>query len=333
MRSLMRFFWEGARNWFVVTKAEARRLLRDVRRAGAVWWTAKDARFFFGPLEDAIRALDVRGASPGDRKLVAAGHVFRGDVSDWTMTAPRAAARAYRAAIRRDPEDAWSWQELARALADVGEYDAAGRALGKALTLNPADDEFGFLAEEIRERGEPYCAKGRIGPHPAPSWDAIELLARNRPREALRLLGGKRDVFLRKLRARAYGALGDSERVVEEWEGIAATGAETEIEPGDWFFLAGNVRDQPSFWRALHAMRHRLGYGWSYGHSAIDRIVPHPKRRTHSAADLERNRRQISLWFRYEIARTERDPREALRLATRYPQWPQAVRLARRLAP
>jgi hypothetical protein len=139
-------------------------------------------------------------------------------------------------------------------------------------------------------------------------------------------------VFLRKLRARAYGALGDSERVVQEWEGIAATGAETEIEPGDWFFLPDVVWDQPRFWHALHAMRHRLGYGWSYVHDAIDRIVPHPKRRTHSLADLKRNRRQLSLWFRYEIARTERDARKALQLAKRYPQWPQAVRLAKKLA-
>jgi hypothetical protein len=89
-----------------VTKTGARRLLRDVRAAGSDWWTAKDARFFFGPLEDAIRAIDVHGASPGDRKLAAAGYTYKGDVSDWTMHAPRAAARAYRAAIRRDPSDA-----------------------------------------------------------------------------------------------------------------------------------------------------------------------------------------------------------------------------------
>jgi hypothetical protein len=214
----------------------------------------------------------------------------------------------------------------------VGEYDAAGRAHGKALSLKPADDGIDFLAEDIRERGLPYCAKGRIGPHPPPSWDACELLARNRPRDALRILAGKRDVFLRKLRARAHGALGDSERVVEEWEGIAAIGAETEMEPGDWFFLLPAVRDQPRFWRALHAMRHRLGYGWSYVHDAIERIVPHPKRRRDSEADLKRNRRQLALWFRYEIARTERSARKARQLAKRYPQWPQAVALARKLA-
>ena len=50
-----------------MTRAEARRLLRDVRRWGSVWWTAKDARFFFGPLEEAIRTLDVPGKSSGDR--------------------------------------------------------------------------------------------------------------------------------------------------------------------------------------------------------------------------------------------------------------------------
>ncbi|HEX5030242.1 MAG TPA: tetratricopeptide repeat protein [Candidatus Eisenbacteria bacterium] len=280
-----------------MTRGEARRLLRDVRRGGSVWWTAKDARFFFGPLKDALRTLDQRGASRADRRLVAAGYAFKGDVSDWTMTAPRAAARAYRAATRRDPRDAWSWQELANTLADVGEYDAAGRALGKARSVQPADDGIDWLSEEIRERGEPYCVNGRIGPHPAPSWDACELLASNRPRDALRLLQGKRDVFLRKLRARAHGALGDADRVVEEWEGIARTKAELELEPGDWFFLPEAVWDRPRFWRALYAMRHRLGYGWSYSHPAIDRIIPHPKRRRDSLADRNRNRRQLALWF------------------------------------
>jgi tetratricopeptide (TPR) repeat protein len=318
-----------------VTKAEARRLLRDVRSAGSDWWTAKDARFFFGPLEDAIRALDVPHASPGDRTLVAAGYAFKGDVSDWTMHAPRAAARAYRSATRRDPGDAWSWQELGSVLVDVGEYAAASRALRRALALGPDEDwlhKIEWLSDDIRERAEPLCKSGRIGPHPAPSWDVCELLARNRPRDALRLLGGKRDVFLRKLRARAYGALGDTDRVVEEWEGIAATGSETEIEPADWFFLPEDAWDRSTFWRALHAMRHRLGYGWSYMHDAIGRLVPHPERRRSSEADLKRNRRQLALWFRYEIARTERSPRKALLLAKRYPQWPQAVRLAEKLA-
>jgi tetratricopeptide (TPR) repeat protein len=318
-----------------MTKAEARRILRDVRSWGSDWWTAKNARFFFGPLEDAICTLDVPGASPGDRKLVAAGYAGKGDVSDWTMHAPRAATQAYRAATRRDPGDAWSWQELGSVLVDVGEYEAASRALHRALALGPSEDwrhKIEWLSEEIRDRGEPWYTNGRIGPDPAPSWDVCELLARNRPREALRLLRGKRDLFLRKLRARAYGALGDTDRVIAEWEGIAATGAETEIEPGDWFFLPEDAWDRSRFWRALYTMRHRLGYGWSYMHDAIEKIVPHPQRRRHSEADLNRNRLRLALWFRYEIARTERDAGMALRLARRYPRWPQAVKLARKLA-
>ena len=50
-----------------------------------------------------------------------------------------------------------------------------------------------------------------------------------------------------------------------------------------------------------------------------------------SEAAVTRNRRQLALWFRYEIARTERSARKARQLAKRYPQWPQAVALAKKL--
>jgi tetratricopeptide (TPR) repeat protein len=248
------------------------------------------------------------------------------------VEAPRAAARAYRAAVRCDPRDTWSWAELAHMLINMGQYRAALRALRAASRLGLKSElsceylEWG--TEALRDRDRAWYRRGAMGTLPAPSWDACELLARNCPRETLRLLRRKRHPFLRRLRARAYGLLGDSERLIGEWEGMASIKGEVAVELADWFFLPEEVWDAPRFWRALYAVRRRLGYGWSYMHDALDRLVPDAGSRQH----LRRHRHRSALWFRYEIARTERDAGKASHLAQRYPEWPEAVELARSLA-
>ncbi len=321
-----------------MTKTEARRLLREVRESGSDWWTARRSWFVFGPLEDAIRLLDVPSASIVDRRLAAVGYAFKGDVSDFTMDAPRAAARAYRAAVRCDPRDTWSWSELGSMLNNMGQYGAALRAVSKAKALGRDDFILDVYLEEANDAirdGDDWCwyRDGCAGSEPAPSWDVCELLARNRPRAPQQLLRRRRHPYLLKLRARAYGALGDTPQLLAQWERLSSTEGEVEIEAGDWFFFPDEVWDTPRFWRALYALRHRLGYGWSYMHDAIDKAVPDPKRHSgESAANLARHRRRMTLWFRYEIARTEHDAPKAARLASRYPRWPQAVRLAKRLA-
>lgn len=318
------------------TRKEARALLRDAGRNIKNWIGAKSSGFVFGPLDAAIRTLDRPDAPRSDLRLAANGHAFKGDLFDY-IDAPRAAARAYRAAVRCEPGDAWSWAELGNMLNSVGHYRAALRALRKAQALGDDSSLLGHYfehsSEGIRDR-DGWCLypHGLHSQKPAPSWEAHELLARNRPRDVLRLLRRCRHPYLRQLRARACAALGDVPRYFDEWSGIARTGRVVAFDLADWIFLPSNARDLPRFWRMLHGIRDRLGYGWSYTHEALERIVPHPRRRRSGVRDLRRHRRRLGLWFRYEIARTERDATRAMRLARRYPEWPEAVRLARRLS-
>jgi tetratricopeptide (TPR) repeat protein len=319
-----------------MTLTEARRLLHKAGEDSRDWIGAKCCRFVFGPLRTAAVRLDRKGASTRDRRLASNGYRNLGDFFDMVVQAPRAAARAYRAAVRCDPRDTWSWAELAHMLINMGQYRAALRALRTAsqfgLKSELCSEYLEWATEALRDRDRAWYRRGAMGCSPAPSWDACELLARNRPRETLRLLRRKRHPVLRKLRARAHGLVGNSERLIEEWEGMASIKGEVAVELADWFFLPEEVWDTPRFWRALYALRHRLGYGWSYMHEALDRIVPNPARRRNTPEDLRRHRRRSALWFQFEIARTERSARKASRLAQQYPEWPEAVDLAKKLA-
>jgi tetratricopeptide (TPR) repeat protein len=321
-----------------MNKRDARRILREVRDTWDEFRTNRDAGFVFGTLRDALAALDARGASAYDLGLAAGGYALLGDIRDLVLCAPRAAARAYRRAVRCDPGDAWSWSELGGMLNDVGEYRAALRALHRADALEPDVFLTGLYLEEatdaVRDPDEWWRYRdGALPGKPAPSWTVCELLADERPREALDMLRRKRHPYLVQLRGRARAALGDVDGFLDEWERLAGTKGEVAIERGDWFFLPRSIRDEPRFWRALHALRHRLGFGpWWSGHAALeDSIVPEPAGRPGTQAALGRLRRRLALLFRYEIARTERDARRATSLASRYPQWREAVALARRL--
>jgi hypothetical protein len=298
------------------------------------WFCRVRSSFVFGELLPALHALE-RG-TPADPGLLGAGYNFVGDLWDF-MGAPRAAAEAYRAAIRHDPGSKWAWAELGHMLCNTGDYRAALRALRRAEKLpgECATLEYHVetAVEGLRDGEPPWYRDGAYHDRPAPSWDVCELLARNRPRAALALLRGKRHPYLRQLRARTYGALGDATRMIDEWEGLASTTGNVELEHGDWFYFPDRVWHDPRFWRALYALRRRFIHGWSSMHEYTWKIVPEPRRyRRESKAYVERHRRRTALWLRFHIARTERDAAAAGRLARRYPGWRRAGTLARHLA-
>lgn len=315
-----------------MTAADARRLLDRLDRNYRAWRTRKDCRFVFGPLKAALSRLDRPGAPAADRRLLAVAYSFLGDVLDF-IDAPREAARAYRAAARVDPADEYAWSELGHMLLKCGRFRAAARALDRGMR---AGDDYSYLPLLREEAQEGIDDPAGTAPYrswlPAESRAACELLARNRPEAVLKALRGKRHPYLRQLRARAHGALGDAAAFIGEWEGLRGTRGGIEIELADWFFGPPGLWDMPRFWRALDAIRHRSVPGFGPIHDALWEIVPEPKRwRWRSKAALRRHRRRHTLAIRYHLARTERDAAKARRLARRYPGWPQAVELARKL--
>lgn len=221
-------------------------------------------------------------------------------------------------------------------LCNVGQYRAALPALRRAEALpgehTILESHVETAIEGIRDQEPPWFRHGARRYRPAPGWEVCELLARGKPRDALRLLRGKQHPYLRQLRARAFGALEDAPRAIDEWERIAATKGDIELEHGDWFFLPHKAWDDPRFWRALYALRGRYVYGWSKMHDFLWKIVPEPKKYRHeSKAAMRRHRRRMALWLRFHIARTEKNAAAAQRLARRYPGWRRAQTVARDL--
>jgi tetratricopeptide (TPR) repeat protein len=312
----------------------AREVLRKVERHYADWRARVRSSFVLGEVVPALSVLERE--KPAEPELLATGYCFLGDLWDF-LDAPRAAAAAYRAALRHDAQDKWAWAELGSMLCKTGRYRAALRALRRAQALPGEyallDTEVDWAVEGLRDREPAWYENGTLPRRPAPSWDVCELLARNRPRAALALLRGKRHPYLRQLRARTYGALGDATRMIDEWEGIASTSGDIELEHGDWFFFPDRVWHDPRFWHALYAVRRRFVHGWSSMHEYMWTIVAEPKRyRRDSKAYVERHRRRMALWLRFHVARTERDAAAAGRLARRYPGWRRAQTLARHLS-
>ena len=318
-----------------MNRTRAGALLREVEENYHEWRTPPplSCRFVFGELLPALGVLDDARASRRDRKLLGTGYAFLGDVHDFNE-APLAAARAYRAAVRCDPDDGWSWRELGQMLTNVARYRAALRALRRAEPFLGDDTSLRWYVTEAEERlrdgDAPWYRNGGQEMKPAPCWDAAELLARNRPKAALRLLAGRRHPYLRKVRARCFGALGRTEEFLEEWRGLARTKGAVELECADWFHLPEGATDGSGWWRALWPLRHRFVHGWSTMHDALFEIVPFgAKSARKGPTEMRRHRRRVGLWLRYNLARTENDAPRAARLAARYPRWKEARRLAR----
>ena len=314
-----------------MNKTEARKILRDVRDGAPSRMMNAGSRFVFGDFTSAIKTLGGTGCIARDRRLVACGYSDLGDCWDFN-DAPRAAVRAYRLAVRVDPGHVWAWKELGCMHNKLSQWSAALKALRRAEALGSDDI---MLEDDIEQALTRDHWWGTWWPKSA--HEASELLARNRPLDAVRLLQRKRHPYLRKVRARAYAARGDIENMLREWERLAATTGPLEVEQVDWFYIPDEVLEkEPRFWRALYALRARLGHGWSFAADWLwDQLPERPK--TGDTDRWEKNvylpavRRMNTLWFRYEIARTEKSYAKAARLAERYPEWPEATELAQKL--
>jgi hypothetical protein len=91
-----------------------------------------------------------------------------------------------------------------------------------------------------------------------PAWAAAEALACGAPQAALEALEGRRTIVARRWRACAWGALGDVDRVVAEWQAIAKAKGPVLIEYADWFYLPEAGWGRAELWEALHAIGERL---------------------------------------------------------------------------
>jgi tetratricopeptide (TPR) repeat protein len=303
----------------IVIKAVSHRLGRTYDR-GCYWFWSH-----FVPAVDRVAA----SRAQRDPLLAADGYFYIGDVHDINH-APRAALRAYRKAVRLNPDFGEAWREIGLQLGAIGDYRGEVRALRKAMRVGVDDPEecaqdLRYALENVEQPMEPYChADGSTDGEPAPAWEVWELLAEQSANEALEVLKRRRSVRVRQLRAAAYGALGDTERQLQEWEAIGRGRGWVLLGYRDWFFLTKASWNSPRFWRALRAAGRRFCQIGPKQHDGLFREIP--DRRSEAAYDRRRR-----LVVRYHIARTTGNANAARKLADQYPKWTEIQRLAKRL--
>lgn len=300
-----------------MTRSNARNILRRASRKGLRWVGDQGYTWFVANLVSAALRLREDAAKGIGRQWAAEAESLLGDVYDLQFSASKAAASAYRRALRWDPKHAWAQDELGRALHHGGDYIAAKRAWKKALLLSPGNDyilrDLKELEKDIRYRRTPFA------PPDDRLVQASELLAGLKPANALQLVARTATVEGAQMRARAYAAMGNVEAYFREWERIAAMRGEVVMSDDDWFFLPDDVWNHPRFWKATLA----IGTRWGSGTYPRDESFPDPKRwpRYDSKASLLRFHRRWRLLSKLHLARTERDERSLRDLCRRYPTW------------
>lgn len=252
-------------------------------------------------------------------RTAARAYALLGDVHDLNG-APRAAVRAYHRALKLWPQHVEAWHGIGCMLDNMGRFKEARHALRRAAKLRP-DDE--LIAGEIERvewallHGCPVLYEER-----SVMWRAAEALAAGHHNKALSLVGRRRSIVGRQLRARILAVRGDVARAIGEWERIAASKGTIQLRHADWYYtLRGPVGERAELWQLmLWKIRGRLeGGAFSFSPSLAELDLSGAKR--------------FELHVRYELARCEGDVRALLALAGTYPTWREPGEAALRLDP
>jgi tetratricopeptide (TPR) repeat protein len=294
--------------------ADPARVIRGICRRDIfeLLWRGYDR--FHGTFLPSLRALE-RQDGRSQRALLAKAHLLAGEICFW-REAPAAAARAYRRSLRHAPRQVDAWDSLAGVLTLQGRYRAAAAAARRAVALSPDDDLVRAELEDAIE-GARMGKPAELSPGD-PLVQANEALANGQPRQALSRLGRARTAPARLVRARAFGALHDSESAIAQWQSLATDRPALRLEWADWFHIDDQTWDSPRFWQALLTLLPALLPGVQPGYDSLERALgDNPGR----GFDPRRWRRQSRLVFRYNLARTRGDVRSLEALAREVPRW------------
>jgi tetratricopeptide (TPR) repeat protein len=298
---------------------------KELRNVGPVaLLNARGYRWLIRRYLPALEHLERVAKTREHRRLVADAFYTLGDLHDFNE-APLAAIQAYQRCLALDPKAGGAWREFGGMLASIGEFDEARRALRRALRCNPKD---GWARDDLEwlEESPPAQHQYRAGD---PCWQACELLAQQRPREALDRLRGRRSVRPRLVRLRALGALGQNESALQEWRELARSRGPIRLNYGDWFFLPASLHEDPRLWEALDALAERLEPGVFELPESLTRATarsrdPHPSKPPKGASA------EVRRVIEYQIARLRQDLRAAKRASANCPGWSAAAALVTR---
>ena len=312
-----------------------RKYLRWNNRRGIAWITGRGYFWFRQRYLPAVRRVE-RANRKKDRFLLSDCYYQIGDVHDFNAC-PLAAIAAYMRSYDLDPTHAEALREMGDMYECIGQYRKAVSVLKKSLKINASAEytqtDYEFALDLLKDGGPPLYKKDDT------CWRARELLARDKPAAALRLLKNKRSIPARQIMACAYGMLNDTDGIIEQWQRIANARGMFETAWADWFYIGDCVWDSAIFWEILAdcAKQNRFNYGvWPTTDSLWKTVIPYPPSgripRKSEAGRLRCNKRRF-LTAQYHIARINRDSNLAEGLSRRYTNWPEIRELLERISP
>jgi tetratricopeptide (TPR) repeat protein len=302
-----------------VTVPRAASLIGRCLRMGSGWLENRGRAWFHSRYLPALAAIE--GAQPiPDRTLLAGAYCLVGDVHFYHC-AHRAALRAYLRALEHDPH-------MCAAMCDAGDVyyllgDSAN-AEGYYLMCLAEDPGHTYALDALSQlkfkgpRGRRDRAASRLLLR-----RANEALAVGEARRVLAMLDPRRhrSTEARKLRASAYGALGEMDSHLREWAAIARQRGEFEITFSDIFFMPEAAWHTTAFWSVLLRCAERVSSSCLTPMGLVDGLPDPTRSRARSKASRRRRTRRFRIVMKYHIWRVNADVQQLRSLQRQFPSW------------
>lgn len=234
---------------------------------------------------DLLPAMDVLSgpkASPADRKLVAKCSYLVGAIYELTG-APLAALACLKDALKVLPTAAPVWRTLGLIQVDLGKRKEAIRSLERSIDADPSNIE---VMMELHQLNDPEVVVHTRYEEGDSFWKVAEAVALGKFKAAHTALKGLDSLEAMQWHARACGAAGDENGLVEWWQKIAAAEGEVVMNLTDWYYLPESAWFNASFWEALLALGERLSPEGDYPcDEGLLEAVPNPPPPSSEAED------------------------------------------------
>lgn len=286
-------------------------VLRTCSRMGLAWTELHGHRWVRLTLLPAVRAVERLATSKENNILLARSHHLLGDLY-CVHDAPIASLRAYRRALRSNGREVGLLQDIADVLFMVGQYEESAAYEEKQRALDGADSrDLSRTARNSHRRETPLFVAGD------PLWIASEKLARGQAPSALRILQNVPGQRAKQIRARAFGASGDVGGVMAEVTRLMKGTGKISWCSTDWFYMPGQLWDEPTFWEAMLTMVPRFS---NLGLNSPSSEIQGPPELLSGAPPVPWHR-VYRYAIEFHLARTRADAVALRELLRNFPRW------------
>jgi hypothetical protein len=287
------------------------RVLQTCSQMGLAWTELHGHRWIRSTLLPAVRAVERLATSQESNILLARAHHLLGDLY-CVHDAPIASLRAYRRALRLNRRGGGLLQDIADVLFMVGRYAESAAYEEESRAVHGGDSrDILQISRGSHRRKKPLFVAGD------PLWIASENLACGQAASALRLLQNVRGQRAKQIRARAFWALEDAGGVMAEVTRLIRGTGKISWCSTDWFYMPGQLWDEPTFWEAMLTMVPRFS---NLGLNSPTSEIQGPPELLSGAPTVPWHR-VYRYAIEFHLARTRADAVTLRELLRRFPRW------------